>query len=188
MEGTEGAVDVGSLINLCDSDELDELTESGNEEAFRSFCRICLPAVIGRYPWKNRSTADLLSNFVTTPDEAFAVFLLENSSDKWQAMAKYGKKSIEATCIKTKYTTGTGKSVGWGNDSMDRFNELTETVAASRNVAGRRSTLEMTLRKEMMSVRGITVANGEGGLNTGKVAEQQKKRVKVYNGFLYAAP
>lgn len=176
-------------MDLCNSDNLDDITVPGNEAAFRALCRICVPAIIGRQSWKNRSTADLLSNYVTIPDEAFAVFLLENAHKKWQAMAEHGLKSNEAKAVPARYTTGTGKNVGWTNESMSRYNELMRKVAESRRSGETREALELTLKKELMGVRGITDMDVENSLVLEEHESRQNKRarVKVDDGFQYAS-
>ena len=132
---------------------LDSITLPGNEAAFRVLCRICEPAIIGKQSWKNPSAANLLSNYVTIPNEAFAVFLSENGHKKWKAMAEHGLKSYEAKAVPAWYTTATGKNVGWTSDSMSRYNEMMhKKVAESRRSGERREVLEITLKKELMGV------------------------------------
>jgi len=83
--------DIEMLRSLCESRKLLLIRETENEEAFKAFVTLILPPVIQKIRFRNLKCHKPLSKFVSVPDEAFALLILENNFQKWEA---YVQKKI----------------------------------------------------------------------------------------------
>jgi hypothetical protein len=104
-----------------------------NVDAYATFCDNVLALVIGKHVWRTRCGVEMISQFVSISDEAFALLLLENSWGVWKHLAE--KKEEDATVVKARYTmngAGTKKNHGWTKEGLMRFFELIEEVKNDR--------------------------------------------------------
>ncbi len=103
-----------------------------SEGAYGLFYEHVLSHVVGRDVWKRRSSTHTVGQIATISDEAFALFLLENSWDTWVKLAT----DKEPTNVPSpKYSTrgpGTKKFQGWSETGIVRFNELFDDVEEDR--------------------------------------------------------
>ena len=97
------------------------------------FCENVLSHVVGRDVWKRRSHSHLISEIATISDEAFALFIVENSFQVWCASVDEKGENVAP-----KYSMrgpGTKKFQGWNKEGITRFNELYDKVETDRMVA-----------------------------------------------------
>ena len=113
------------------SDDLFALRK--NLEVYRdTFVPHILACVVGKVKMRNEKKKRCISDFVTASDEAFALLLWENGSERWQAECdgKSGKELPE-----TKYTkngAGAKANEGWISAGIKRHNDLIEQVLKDR--------------------------------------------------------
>jgi hypothetical protein len=115
-----------------DRNWLDQVLEmrDDTEGAYSLFCDCVLSHVIGRDVWKKHSHTHKLPTIATVSDEAFAIFLLENSWEVWVAMA-----AKEGVIPERNYSVrgpGTKKLQGWTEEGIERFNKLFDMVLKNR--------------------------------------------------------
>jgi hypothetical protein len=97
---------------------------------YSMFCEQVLSHVVGREVWKKRCHTNAIEEFVTVSDEAFALFLLENSWDVWIATS-----AKETEIPETRYSQrgpGIKKYGGWTEEGIERFNKLYDIVEEDR--------------------------------------------------------
>ena len=119
-------VDPVWILNVMDMRE-------NTEGSYALFCDHVLSHVVGQEVWKCRSHTHMISQIATKSDEAFALFLLENSWEVWMALA-----ASEDKIPLPKYSTrgpGTKKFQGWTESGIKRFNELFDDVEDNRKVS-----------------------------------------------------
>ena len=117
--------------------KLEIMMKRQNEKAYTTFCETVLPMVIGKNVWRHKCYTQLLSEYVSVSDEAFALLLLENSWEMWKHQAEQDEN--KTTVFKTKYTVhsaGTKKNHGWTREGLMRFIALVEEVKKDRNKNG----------------------------------------------------
>jgi len=56
--------------------KLEIMMKRQNEKAYTTFCETVLPMVIGKNVWRHKCYTQLLSEYVSVSDEAFALLLL----------------------------------------------------------------------------------------------------------------
>ena len=108
-------LDVGIEMNV------DTLFEDVSFQVIAAFVKSVLKPVVGAKIWNmNFGANKLMSDFVTTSDEAFALLLLENNAAKWLESVeepdlpkRYRKKAI--------YSQGGNSGPSWTDDAIDRF-------------------------------------------------------------------
>jgi len=138
-----GEGDVGSsarkLMELCATGKMCELRNAENSTAFCAFVTIVLPPVVGRVLYRNRFCIKKVSTFVTIPDEAFGILLLEHNINKWEEMVRTSTKDDGAKKVKTTWasTSAKGKQVSsWIDSAASRFHEIVTEVQSNRGLDG----------------------------------------------------
>ena len=139
----KGEGDVGcsarKLMELCTTGKMCELRNEENSTAFCAFVTIVLPPVVGRVLYRNRYCIKKVSTFVTIPDEAFGILLLEHNYNKWEEMVRTSTKDDGAKKVKTTWasTSAKGKQVsGWIDSAASRFHEIVTEVQSNRGLVG----------------------------------------------------
>jgi len=87
--------DIEKLRILCDTTKLLLIRDVENEEAFKAFVTLILPPVVRKIRFRNLKCHKPLSSFVSVPDEAFALLILENNYQKWEAYVQKGGRDDE---------------------------------------------------------------------------------------------
>ena len=113
--------------------------QKGKKFSYFDFIEYFLSAVIGKSEYKLNCCDNLLSQYATICDEAFAILVFENNIDAWMDMGM--RKDTSGTKIPRKYTNG-GNSTsevgssqhnrGWSEEGLNRFNELFDLVKTNR--------------------------------------------------------
>ena len=85
MDAKEIYGSVDDLHDLCAKDDLLQIRNTENEGAFKAFVTLILPPIVRKIRFRNHKCNKTLSNYVTVPDEAFALLILENNYLKWEA-------------------------------------------------------------------------------------------------------
>lgn len=111
--------------------------------AYIDFVEYFVSAVIGNLRFKQNCCDNLLSQYATVSDEAFAILIMENNYGAWVDMGL--RKDTSSTEAPWKYTNG-GKAKGevassqhnrgWSEQGMQRFNELFDKVKKNRKADG----------------------------------------------------
>jgi hypothetical protein len=102
--------------------------------AYTFFAEHIINCVSGKKNWKQKQFETSMREGSTATDEAFAILLLENGRDKWEAMARSenGKSTEPTKYTRTKKEGGTRKYEGWSDEGLERFNELLGLVQSDR--------------------------------------------------------
>ena len=79
---------IEKLRILCEDTKLLLIRNEENEEAFKAFVTLILPPVVRKIRFRNLKCHKPLSSFVSVPDEAFALLILENNFLKWEAYVR----------------------------------------------------------------------------------------------------
>ena len=127
------------LMELCTTDTTYELRNEDNKTAFCAFVTIVLPCVVGRVLYQNRYCIQKVSTFVTIPDEAFGILLLEHNINKWEEMVRTSTKDDDAKKVATTWasTSAKGKQVsGWIDRAASRLHEIVTEVQSNRGLGG----------------------------------------------------
>ena len=127
------------LMELCTTDTTYELRNEDNKTAFCAFVTIVLPCVVGRVLYWNRYCIQKVSTFVTIPDEAFGILLLEHNINKWEEMVRTSTKDDNAKKVKTTWasTSANGKQVsGWMDRAASHFHKIVKEVQLNRGLSG----------------------------------------------------
>ena len=108
-------------------------------ELFSFFVSLCLPAVLPVKAWEKDHKQKKISDFATATDEGFAMILFVNNSEIFLAMAEADKKTYkdlkqieEYKDLQPKYTSHTGREVGWTEQGLEHFEELVEGTLLNR--------------------------------------------------------
>ena len=119
-------------------DQIMQLHQSENF-AYFDFVEFFVSSVIGKACFKQNCCDNLLSQYATISDEAFAILIFENNLDAWIDMGV--RKDTSGTEVPRKYTNG-GRSKGemassqhnkgWSEQGLKRFNELFDKVKENR--------------------------------------------------------
>lgn len=95
------------------------------------FCDHVLATVVGKNKWKKRSADELLSQYATVSDKAFALLLIENSLDFWRHQVAPASNDSPKP-LYTLNGAGTRENKGWTDEGIRRYNELAGMVAEVR--------------------------------------------------------
>ena len=127
--------DVQKLRELCRNDLLLNIRDQENSEAFKAFVCLILPAVVRKLHFRNSRCYKPISDFVTVPDEAFGLLILENNFEKWEKYVNEGRKSTLAKRTSTKYAPS-DKSTNWAGNSkaLERYNCYYRKISERRTV------------------------------------------------------
>jgi len=127
--------DVQKLRELCRNDSLLNIRDQENSEAFKAFVCLILPAVVRKLHFRNSRCYKPISEFVTVPDEAFGLLILENNFEKWEKYVNDGRKSNLAKRTSTKYAPS-DKSTNWAGNSkaLERYNCYYRKISERRTV------------------------------------------------------
>jgi hypothetical protein len=89
--------------------------------AYTFFAEHIINCVAVKKDWKQQQFESSMRDSSTVTDEAFAILLLENSRDKWEAMArsKNGKSTEPTKYTRTEREGGTRKYNGWSDEGLD---------------------------------------------------------------------
>ena len=124
-------------------------------------------------------TNELLSEYVTVSDEAFALLLYENQEQRWEALftEMYQNNNKKPPQMPGKYTDGgtrkgrvgrsTTKNGGWHDDGLERFNDICVAISEERKTDAR----EDFEREYLKNKRDANQAK-----------RNQKSRKKIYDG------
>jgi hypothetical protein len=120
--------------NQIDDDWLENVKcfREDHQGSYTLFCDHALSHVVGRDVWKRRSATHDVSDIATASDEAFALFLIDNSWEVWKAEIE---ASDAAQVPHPKYSVrgpGTKKFQGWTDEGIKKFNEYYDEVEADR--------------------------------------------------------
>jgi len=115
--------DVQKLRELCRNNSLLNIRTKENSEAFKAFVCLILQAVVHKLHFGNSRCYKPVSDFVTIPDEAFGLLILENNFEKWEKYVSDGRKSKLAKKTSTKYAPS-DKSTNWAGNpkALARYN------------------------------------------------------------------
>ena len=130
-------MDPDPLLQLVETKDLEKWRDSENFDAFEVFVRYIIPPVVRKMLFRVRRTRMLVSQFVTIPDEAFAILILENNADKWKIFVEdeRGLQSMNGKTMKPKFCSGSSKDSymgNWSQEGIERFNILCDLVAEKR--------------------------------------------------------
>jgi len=110
-----------------------------NQNTYAFFCHFLLSTVVGKIKWKKATkTGGRVSNLATCSDEAMALWMLENSWEKWSYVANIGNEKLvnRAEAPDVRYTTGRGRSAmkyaGITKEGIARYNQLCMLVSEDR--------------------------------------------------------
>ena len=98
-----------------------------DEEPYFFFLDKILECVAGRRGWKKARTTQLVSQYCTVSDEAFALLTLENNWEKWEKRQKRGPGKY------TSSTQGNKMFEGWSEEGLKRYNQIYQVVKQDRN-------------------------------------------------------
>ena len=111
------------------------------------FCNQFLSCVIGKHDWKRQTNSDLIREFATISDEAFALQVLENIWERWIKMdplqfftktrpQKNRRKKVKNNDLEGgQWTSESARALrccGWSIEGITRFNLLCEKVKVNR--------------------------------------------------------
>ena len=119
----------------------------GDSSVYEMFCDKVLSHVIGRDIWKRRCHMHTLTDIATVSDEAFALFLLENS---WEVYVAVATKDEDIPA--PKYSVqgpGTKMYKGWTDEGIARFNQLFDDVKANRT--GNKGVFDEALKNKKLA-------------------------------------
>ena len=114
------------------------------------FIEYFVSAVVGKIRYKENRCVKVMSEFVTTADEALAILIFENNFDTWKDMAK--NTITKNSEVARKYTNGgsskgdtasSRRYQGWSSEGINRFNELFDLVKKDRSSRHAKSFEEM---------------------------------------------
>ena len=157
-----GSVD--DLHSLCATDDLLQIRDAGNEDAFKAFVTIILPPIVRKIRFRNHKCNKPLSKYVTVPDEAFALLILENNYLKWEAYVgqsfSNGEDDSEAEDediqdpkkVKSKYGQETRNWTSHQN-AIARYNTFVEKILQTRKEHGQQE-LEKTIMEDFAAKQG----------------------------------
>jgi len=115
---------------------LEEILEGRKAEfgAYKFFADYIIECVAGKREWKKQRENVTMASATSPTDEAFALLLLENSYDRWRAMAfsEDGTSDEDTRYTRGKAVGGSRKYEGWTEDGRTRFNELVKFVKKDR--------------------------------------------------------
>lgn len=128
------------LVSLVESRDLEELRDHDNLDAFEVFVLYVIPPVVRKMLFRAKRLHDRVSSFVTIPDEAFAMLILENNAEKWRFFYNSSSGLLDADGKKTKpkyCPTNTNASQSsytgnWTEKGIERYNELCDLVQSRR--------------------------------------------------------
>jgi hypothetical protein len=102
--------------------------------AYTFFAEHIINCVSGRKNWKQKQIECSMRDSSTATDKAFAILLLENGRDKWEAMARSenGKSTEPTKYTSTKREGGTRRYEGWSDEGLERFNEMLVLAQSDR--------------------------------------------------------
>jgi hypothetical protein len=102
--------------------------------AYKFFADYIIECVAGKREWKKQRETITMASATSPTDEAFALLLLENSYDRWRAMAESedGTSREVTKYTRGKSTGGSRKYEGWTEEGRTRFNELVKFVRKDR--------------------------------------------------------
>jgi len=125
------------LRNDLNSEDTTQKEKQRQVDLFGSFCNNCLVFMIKKRDWKQGRNSDLISKFITIPDEAMGVLALENMApdliEYINTTTIEGDSENEETpgdvkkTSKAKYTSKGGGSFGvrgWHLSGIKRYNVL----------------------------------------------------------------
>ena len=108
-------------------------------ELFSFFVSLCLPAVLPVKTWDNDHKQKKISDFATATDEGFAMILFVNNCKIFLAMAETDTKTYkelkqveEYKNLTPKYTSHTGREVGWTEEGMEHFENIVKGTCENR--------------------------------------------------------
>jgi hypothetical protein len=144
-------------------------------DMFESFCNNCLVFMIKKRDWKQRRNSDLISKFITIPDEAMGVLALENMAP--DLIEYINTTSIEddgeneetpgdvKKTSKAKYTSSKGGGSfgvrGWHSSGIKRYNELCANLKPLRETETSKA-LENGLKKKYRSEHSLNIHQTDG--------------------------
>ena len=202
----------GGIKEVKKNVNLDQITEMRQAEnfAYFDFAEYFVSSVIGKSRFKQNCCDNLLSQYATISDEAFAILIFENNFDAWIDMGM--RKDTSGTVVPRKYTNG-GKSKGevassqhnkgWSNEGLKRFNELFDRVKENRatpqakvleenfrsyceDKASSKKKRVKPIEQECFAVRHELDSDSEDGnaknINDAERAKQKKQKTSNNNG------
>jgi len=108
--------------------------------AYTYFANTILPKIVCPTKWRGQVTKRTISQLATPTDEAFGLFLLENSWENWiETQRLVHEDNNKSGANKTPFIYslqetkgGSRKCWGWSNAGMRRYRELVNMVWADR--------------------------------------------------------
>ena len=170
---------------------LSGVREGGFEGVYgRVVCQVFLPCVVGTNHWRKNCSVNLLSEFCTTSDEVFCLFILENSYDMWvdgwkfKEQVKAGKevsrRRKKEERVGPLYTVGSGSEArkygGWSAAGIERWNVLFQLIKSER---AKGDEFEIAFRKGMLEKR--MSLGGESTSSNGSVKSKGSVTVDMLN-------
>ena len=120
---------------MCAADSLLNIRKPENTDAFKAFVCVILPAVVRKLHFRNNRCHKLISDedFVSIPDEAFGLLILENNYTKWEMYVTNGRKCNDAKKIPTKFAPS-ARSTNWASNpkALTRYNEYYRMIQLER--------------------------------------------------------
>ena len=108
-------------------------------DLFSFFVSLCLPAVLPVKTWDNDRKQKKISDFATATDEGFAMILFVNNCKIFLAMAETDTKTHkelkqieEYKKLAPRYTSNTGREVGWTEEGMEHFENIVKGTQQNR--------------------------------------------------------
>lgn len=122
---------VHTMLKLGYHDKMHDIYKH-TQDVVSKFLFLVLPEAVGKRKWNKLAKGLKPSQFVSCSDEAFAMIMIENNGAKWLDLLMNPSLSVsERRKLKTKYTQRDDQ-VGWSNEGIYRFTQLTKIVALQR--------------------------------------------------------
>jgi len=159
--------DIEKVRTLCETTKLLLIRDVENEEAFKAFVTLILPPVVRKIRFRNLKCHKPLSSFVSVPDEAFALLILENNFQKWEAYVQKkvrddepdggedeggGQSYEDPKKMKTRY--GKEKK-NWSTHrlAIERYNKFVKMVIEKRLGNGQQN-IEKNIVEDFLRMQG----------------------------------
>jgi len=163
------------LRNDVSSEDTTQEEKQRQVDLFESFCNNCLVFMIKKRDWKQRRDSDLISKFITIPDEAMGVLALENMApdliEYINTTSIEGDGENEETqgdvkkTSKAKYTSSKGGGSfgvrGWHSSGIKRYNVLCAKLKQLRETETSKA-LENGLKKMYRSEHSLNIHLTDG--------------------------
>ena len=178
----DGLQDLRKDLDLEITDPQHDVEKQRQVDLFTAFCNNCLVFMVKKRDWKHYRNSDMITKFITVPDEAMGMLALENiAPDLLEIIDRHEtsgdtpsgkKKSSKAIYTSRKAGATFGTIRGWHSSGITRYNRLCTMLLQLRtNVTSKE--LETHLQKTYNDADGIT-NYGEDGETTSTFSDDSE--------------